>query len=65
MPSVVVGRLTELDARPGHRVFEVGTGTGWSAALLAHIIGVQGQVTIDRQSVTLPPDGNLPAHAHG
>ncbi|SDP76145.1 Protein-L-isoaspartate O-methyltransferase [Actinopolyspora xinjiangensis] len=45
MPSVVVGMLAELDARPGHVVFEVGTGTGWSAALLAHIVGAQGKVT--------------------
>ncbi|WP_232376397.1 methyltransferase domain-containing protein [Amycolatopsis aidingensis] len=45
MPSVVVGMLTELDVRPGHVVFEVGTGTGWSAALLGHIVGAQGKVT--------------------
>lgn len=45
MPSVVLGMLAESDVRPGHVVFEVGTGTGWSAALLAHIVGARGSVT--------------------
>jgi len=34
-PSLMAAMLAQLDVRPGHRVLEVGTGTGWNAALLA------------------------------
>ena len=43
-PSVVAGMLTALDARPGQRVLEIGTGTGYNAALLAELVGPQGHV---------------------
>ncbi|MEU5397919.1 methyltransferase domain-containing protein [Streptomyces sp. NPDC005963] len=39
MPSVVMAMLAELDVHDGHRVLEIGTGTGWNAALLAHRLG--------------------------
>ncbi|MET9292370.1 methyltransferase domain-containing protein [Streptomyces sp. NPDC003077] len=44
MPSVVFRMLRDLDVRPTHRVLEIGTGTGWNAALLAHRAG-KGNVT--------------------
>jgi protein-L-isoaspartate O-methyltransferase len=44
MPSVVFGMLADLDVEPGHRVLEIGTGTGWNAALLAHRAGPGGAV---------------------
>ncbi|MFC3986640.1 methyltransferase domain-containing protein [Streptosporangium jomthongense] len=43
-PSTVVGLLNLLDAEPGHRVLEVGTGTGWTAALLSRLVGDGGLV---------------------
>ncbi|WIY01842.1 methyltransferase domain-containing protein [Amycolatopsis mongoliensis] len=52
MPSAVVGMLAELGAELGDQVLEIGTGTGFNAALLAHIVGRAGTVTtveIDRQ----------------
>ncbi|WP_410646510.1 methyltransferase domain-containing protein [Amycolatopsis sp. cmx-4-54] len=44
-PSIVADMLDALDPRPGMRVLEIGTGTGWNAALLAHRVGPTGQVT--------------------
>ena len=35
VPSTVAGMLEQLDVRPGHRVLEIGAGTGINAALLA------------------------------
>lgn len=34
-PSLVAGMLADLDVRPGHRVLDLGVGTGWTTALLA------------------------------
>lgn len=44
-PEVIAVMLRMLRARPGHRIVEVGTGSGYSTALLAHIAGPSGQVT--------------------
>ncbi|MFD0449204.1 hypothetical protein ACFQ10_53670 [Streptomyces indonesiensis] len=33
-PSIVVDMLDSLMLDPGHRVLELGAGTGWNAALL-------------------------------
>src|SRR3982750_212491 len=44
-PVVVAMMLDQLDVRPGHRVLEIGAGTGYNAALLAHLAGAEGQVT--------------------
>ena len=38
-PSLMAAMLTALDAHDGHRVLEIGTGTGYHAALLAHRLG--------------------------
>jgi protein-L-isoaspartate(D-aspartate) O-methyltransferase len=46
--TLVAGMLEELRVRPGDRVFEVGAGTGYNAALLAELTGPNGQVvTVD------------------
>ncbi|SBT91587.1 protein-L-isoaspartate(D-aspartate) O-methyltransferase [Streptomyces sp. DI166] len=47
MPSVVFRMLRELDVKRGHRVLEIGTGTGWNAALLAHRLGPGHVVSIE------------------
>ncbi|MFE0022230.1 methyltransferase domain-containing protein [Amycolatopsis sp. NPDC059021] len=44
-PTVVAGMLRVLGPQPGDRLFEVGTGTGYNAALLAEIVGHNGAVT--------------------
>jgi protein-L-isoaspartate(D-aspartate) O-methyltransferase len=43
MPAVVFTMLGHLDPQPGERILEIGTGTGWTAALLAYQLG-EGQV---------------------
>lgn len=51
MPTVVAQMLAHTDAQPGHRVLEIGTGTGYNAALLAHRVGAENVVTIEIDGV--------------
>ncbi|MFC5825197.1 protein-L-isoaspartate(D-aspartate) O-methyltransferase [Nonomuraea insulae] len=44
-PSTVADLLNLLDPDPGQRVLEIGTGTGWTSALLCHLVGEHGEVT--------------------
>ncbi|MDP2665215.1 MAG: protein-L-isoaspartate(D-aspartate) O-methyltransferase [bacterium] len=43
-PTVVAHCLEWLSARPGDRVLDVGSGSGWTTALLAHLAGPIGSV---------------------
>jgi len=52
-PEVVALMLEQLDPQPGDRVLEIGAGTGYNAALLAHLVGDSGRV------VTLDIDEDL------
>lgn len=51
-PSIVALMLEQLGVRPGERVLEIGAGTGYNAALLAHLAGPRGQVT----TIDVDPD---------
>ena len=44
-PSYVLWLLSLLDLQPGHRVLEIGSGSGWLAAVMARLVGDDGQVT--------------------
>ncbi|WP_279473371.1 protein-L-isoaspartate O-methyltransferase family protein [Actinomadura darangshiensis] len=46
-PHVVREMLELLDLGPGRRVMEIGTGTGWNAALMAEIVGPENVTTIE------------------
>lgn len=46
-PHLMVGMLNTLDVEPGMRVLEIGTGTGWNAALLAERVGASNVTTIE------------------
>lgn len=43
-PSTVAAMLRLLDVAPGHRVLDVGAGSGWTTALLAVLVGPSGGV---------------------
>lgn len=43
-PRIAAIMLELLDVKNGHHVLDAGTGSGWTAALLAHIVGESGKV---------------------
>lgn len=43
-PTTVRLMLEWLDARSGDRVLDVGSGSGWTSALLSHLVGSKGRV---------------------
>jgi protein-L-isoaspartate(D-aspartate) O-methyltransferase len=51
-PRTVRAMLRLLDVRPGDRVLDVGSGSGWTTALLGHLTGPSGEVT----GVEIEPD---------
>lgn len=55
-PNVMALMLAALDAGPGMTVCEIGTGTGYNAALLAHRLGADHVTTIE-------VDPDVAAHA--
>ncbi|HEY6411766.1 MAG TPA: methyltransferase domain-containing protein, partial [Ktedonobacteraceae bacterium] len=47
-PSIMAIMLEQLELQAGQRVLEIGAGTGYNAALMAHIVGEMGRVvTVD------------------
>jgi len=55
-PGMMAIMLDQLGLAPGHRVLEIGAGTGYNAALMRHIVGPSGLVVsidIDRDLTDL------------
>lgn len=44
-PSLVLGMLNLMNLAEGQRVFELGSGSGWNAAMMGHIVGPKGRVS--------------------
>lgn len=69
-PEIVERMLRMLCPTPGDRILEVGTGSGYSTALLSHIVGRSGTVVsvdidanmVERASLLLREDGRTNVH---
>jgi len=49
-PSMIAIMLEEARLEPGDRVLEIGTGSGYHAALVARMVGAENVVSIERHS---------------
>ncbi len=56
-PAMMAIMLDQLGLMPGHRVLEIGTGSGYNAAVMAAVVGPQGEV------VSIDIDADLVARA--
>lgn len=56
-PAMMAIMLEQLKLEPGQRILEIGAGTGYNAALMAHIVGERGRV------VTVDIDEDIVANA--
>jgi protein-L-isoaspartate(D-aspartate) O-methyltransferase len=43
-PLTVAFMLEHLQPQPGDKILDIGAGSGWTTALLAHIVGKQGKI---------------------
>jgi protein-L-isoaspartate(D-aspartate) O-methyltransferase len=66
-PSTVRDMLRLLDVREGQRALDLGAGSGWTTALLAHLVGPRGEVigVERRRSLLAPARAALAASAPG
>lgn len=53
MPSLMTRMLETLDIHDGHRVLEIGTGTGYNAALLSHRVGSDNVYSVDIEAALI------------
>ncbi|HXW86630.1 MAG TPA: methyltransferase, FxLD system [Streptosporangiaceae bacterium] len=56
-PAMMAIMLDQLGLQPGHRVLEIGTGSGYNAAVMSEVVGPAGEV------VTIDIDAELVARA--
>lgn len=59
-PAIMARMLQQLQVEPRQRILEIGTGTGYNAALLGKLVGPEGRVT----TVDLDPAICVAAERH-
>jgi len=57
-PSTVAFMLERLDPQDGHKVLDIGSGSGWTTALLCYMVGDKGSVTGVERVETLVESGS-------
>ena len=57
-PSTVAFMLERLDPQDGNKVLDIGSGSGWTTALLCYMVGDQGSVTGVERVETLVESGS-------
>lgn len=66
-PTIMAHMMEQLGLEPSSRVLEIGAGTGYNAALMAHVVGEAGSITtvdID-QDIVDEAAGNLSKAGYG
>ena len=49
-PSTVALMTEALDVKKGHKILEIGGGSGWQAAILGYLVGPKGKIfTVERE----------------
>lgn len=43
-PTTVALMTQALEAKPGHKILEIGSGSGWQSAVLSFIVGTKGKI---------------------
>jgi protein-L-isoaspartate(D-aspartate) O-methyltransferase len=61
-PTTVRRMLEWLDAQPGERILDVGSGSGWTSALLSYLTGPNGHVTAVERILKLVEFGRNNCH---
>jgi len=64
-PLVVAFMLEKLQPNPGHKILDIGSGSGWTAALLAEIVKEKGRVIALEVVPELKKFGEMNATKYG
>lgn len=64
-PSVVAFMMEQLSPKPGEKILDVGSGSGWTSVLLSEIVGPKGKVVSLELLPELKETGERNAYKYG